>query len=48
MGILRDDMNGSLIRILDSLDGFVGDIDDLAGSILGLNEHFIGADKYTM
>lgn len=48
MGLLRDDMNSSLIRILDSLDGFVDDIGDLAGGILGLNDHFMGASDYTM
>ena len=48
MALLRDDMNGSLGFLAESLDLLVEDLNGLADDLLGLNTVVVGASNYTM
>lgn len=48
MGLLSEDMNGSLNFLIDTLDELVEDLNALGKDFMGLNEEFMGANNYTM
>lgn len=48
MALLRDDMNGSLAFLAETLDELVVDLNDLAADFFSLNDIVMGASNYTM